>query len=75
MYVLDTYEGNWDLKTVGIILSLAAKEYGAEEIILENGGPSVAWAVYLQDLGLEVCIGSRPWQSYAERFSHMVDSG
>jgi|LakMenE18May11ns_1017448.scaffolds.fasta_scaffold9887437_2 hypothetical protein len=74
MYVLDTYEGNWDLKTVGVILSLAVKAYGAEEIVLEFGGPSAAWVVYLQDLGLNVCVGRQPRQALIKRFSDMADS-
>ena len=74
MYVLDTYEGNWDLKTVGVILSLAVKAYGAEEIVLEFGGTSAAWVVYLQDLGLNVCVGRQPRQALIKRFSDMADS-
>jgi len=75
MYVLDTYEGNWDLKTVGVILSLAVKAYGAEEIVLEPAMGSAAWAVYLQDLGLEVCVGSKLQQTKLNAFTQMLSSG
>jgi hypothetical protein len=75
MYVLDTYEGNWDLKTVGVILSLAVKAYGAEEIVLEPAGGSAAWAVYLQNLGLEVCVGSKLQQTKLNAFTQMLSSG
>jgi hypothetical protein len=75
MYVLDTYEGNWDLKTVGVILSLAVKAYGAEEIVLEFGGTSAAWVVYLQDLGLNVCVGSKLQQTKLNAFTQMLSSG
>jgi hypothetical protein len=75
MYVLDTYEGNWDLKTVGVILSLAVKAYGAEEIVLESAMASAAWTVYLRGLGLEVCVGSKPRQPTLNAISHMLDSG
>jgi len=74
MYVLDTYEGNWDLKTVGVILSLAAKAYGAEEIVLESASPSATWAVYLQSLGLQVRVGSRQ-KSKVNAITQMRDSG
>jgi len=74
MYVLDNYEGNWDLKTVGVILSLAAKAYGAEEIVLESASPSATWAVYLQSLGLEVRVGSRQ-KSKVNAITQMRDSG
>jgi hypothetical protein len=75
MYVLDTYEGNWDLKTVGVILSLAVKAYGAEEIVLESASGSAAWAVYLQDLGLNVCVGSKLQQTKLNAFTQMLSSG
>jgi hypothetical protein len=75
MYVLDTYEGNWDLKTVGVILSLAVKAYEAEEIVLESAMVSAAWTVYLQGLGLNVCVGSKPRQPTLNVISHMLDSG
>jgi hypothetical protein len=74
MYVLDTYEGNWDLTTVGVILSLAVKAYGAEEIVLESGLVSATWAVYLQSLGLEVRVGSRQ-KSKVNAIIQMRDSG
>jgi hypothetical protein len=74
MYVLDTYEGNWDLTTVGVILSLAVKAYGAEEIVLESGLVSATWAVYLQSLGLEVRVGSRQ-KSKVSAIIQMRDSG
>lgn len=75
MYVLDTYEGNWDLKTVGVILSLAAKTYGAEEIVLESASLSATLAVYLQSLGLEVRVGSKLRQSKVNAITQMMDSG
>jgi hypothetical protein len=75
MYVLDTYEGNWDLKTVGVILSLAVKAYGAEEIVLESARVSAAWTVYLQDLGLNVCVGSKLKQTKLNAFTQMLSSG
>jgi hypothetical protein len=75
MYVLDTYEGNWDLKTVGVILSLAVKAYGAEEIVLESAMVSAAWTVYLQDLGLNVCVGSKLQQTKLNAFTQMLSSG
>jgi hypothetical protein len=75
MYVLDTYEGNWDLKTVGVILSLAVKAYGAEEIVLESSMVSAAWSVYLQSLGLEVCVGGKLQQTKLNAFTQMLSSG
>lgn len=75
LYVLDTYEGNWDLKTVGVILSLAAKAYGAEEIVLESSSISPVWIVYLQGLGLDVHVGGRSRQAKSSAIAQMRDSG
>lgn len=75
MYVLDFYEGKWDLKTVGLILSLASKGYGAEEVVLESCSVSSAWAVYLQDLGLRVSVGRRQLESKGTAITKMIDSG
>jgi hypothetical protein len=75
MYVLEAYEGNWDLKTVGLILSLAAKAYGAEKIVLEPGTIAPVWAVYLQGLGLDVCVGGQSRQAKSSAIIQMRDSG
>ena len=75
MYVLKTYEGNWDLKTVGLILSLAAKAYGAEKIVLEPGTIAPVWAVYLQELGLGVCVGGQSRQAKSSAITLLVCQG
>ena len=75
LYVLETFEGNWDLKTVGLILSLAAKAYGAGEIVLEPGSISPFWAVYLQGLGLDVRVGGQLRQAKLSAIIQMRDSG
>lgn len=75
LYVLETYEGNWDLKTVGLILSLAAKAYGAEEIVLESSSISPVWVVYLQGLGLDVRVGGQLRQAKSTAIIQMRDSG
>jgi hypothetical protein len=77
LYVLETYEGNWNLKTLGVILSLAAKAYGAEEIVLERSliGPVAYWVVYLQGLGLDVRVGGQSRQAKSSAIAQMRDSG
>ena len=75
LYVLETFEGNWDLKTVGLILSLAAKAYGAEEIVLEPGGLSSSWAIHLAELGLDVRVGGESRQAKSTAIIQMRDSG
>ena len=76
LYVLDTFEGKWDFKTVVVILSLASKAFGAEEVVLKPGGCSRSLAIYMQDSGLDVRVGGRLHsQSQSNAMAQMIDSG
>lgn len=75
VYVLDAYQANWDLETVGVIVSLAAKAYGVTEVVIESSMASEHWSQYLQKLGLPVRVSKERVVAKALAINLMVKSG
>jgi hypothetical protein len=75
VYVLDAYQANWDLETVGVIVSLAAKAYGVTEVVIESSMASEHWSQYLQKLGLPVRESKERVVAKALAINLMVKSG
>ncbi len=75
VYVLDAYQANWDLETVGVIVSLAAKAYGVTEVVIESSWASKHWRQYLEKLGLPVRVSKERVVAKALAINLMVKSG
>jgi hypothetical protein len=75
VYVLDAYQANWDLETVGVIVFLAAKAYSVTEVVIESSMASEHWRQYLEKLGLPVRVSKERVVAKALATNLMVKSG
>jgi hypothetical protein len=75
VYILDAYQANWNLETVGVIVSLAAKAYGVTEVVIESSIESGLWRQYLEKPGLPVRVSKERVVAKALATNLMVKSG
>jgi hypothetical protein len=75
VYVLDAYQANWNLETVGVIVSLAAKAYGVTEVVIESSMVSEHWRQHLEKLGLPVRVSKERVVAKELATNLMVKSG
>lgn len=75
MYVLDAFEGHWNLVTFGVILTLALKAYKADEIVIESCSISAFLVQYLENLGLPVRVCGKLKESQSSAINKMKRSG
>jgi hypothetical protein len=75
VYVLDAYQENWDLETVGVIVFLAAKAYSVTEVVIESSMASENWRQYLEKLGLPVRVSKERVVSKSLAINLMRKSG